>query len=541
MNEPKIKTEIITPDAAEFLISLHEKFDNLRRNLLLRRRTQAQQFAQGQKPRFPAETLSIRQAAWTVAKAPADLQDRRVEITGPAEPKMMINALNSKAKVFMADIEDSLSPMWSNVLLAQDSLKKAVRHTLTYESEDGKKYSLNEKTATLLVRPRGLHLEERNFQIRGEPISASLFDFGLYFFHNAHELLKRNTGPYFYLPKLENHEEAAWWNDVFNFTQDRLKIPRGTIRATVLIETITAAFEMDEILYVLKDHASGLNAGRWDYIFSIIKKFNFNSDLIFPDRAQVTMAIPMMESYCQLLVQTCHRRDAHAIGGMAAFIPNRKDPELNSKAMMKVAQDKFREACLGFDGTWVAHPDLIPIAEEELNRALAKGPHQKSMIPPGKVTDSDLLRMPSAEGKITEEGVRTNINVSLLYFDRWLSGVGAAALHNLMEDAATAEISRSQLWQWLHHAVTLSDGRVFTPELYQEILIDEVKKLIPENLPHLDRATNFLNSLILTEQFPEFFTTIAYEILNQIENKGEYNDFKSGASSATARIQLDHR
>lgn len=536
MNEQITKAEIIPADAAEFLISLHEKFDNLRRNLLLRRRTQSLQFAQGIRPRFPKETTSIRSSQWSVAPAPKDLEDRRVEITGPAEPKMMINALNSGAKIFMADLEDSLSPTWKNILLAQDALKKAVRRTLAYENEEGKKYSLNDKIATLIVRPRGLHLEEKNFQIRGQAISASLFDFGLYLFHNAHELISRDSGPYFYLAKLESYEEAAWWNDVFNFAQDRLHIPRGTIRATVLIETITAAYEMDEILYVLKDHASGLNAGRWDYIFSIIKKFNFSDNLIFPDRAEITMSIPMMEAYCELLVQTCHRRNAHAIGGMAAFIPNRKDPEATERALQKVAQDKFREACLGFDGTWVAHPDLIPVAEKEMSRALGQGSHQKQQNPPTKIKEDDLLRFSFKDLKITEEGVRTNINVSLLYLDRWLSGTGAAALHNLMEDVATAEISRSQLWQWLYHGVKLADGRYFTAELYHDILTDEVRKLIPENLPYLDRAVSLLNSLVLTNQFPEFLTLSAYEILNHLESKGEENDLKSGASITTARI-----
>lgn len=522
----KQDADILNPEAAEFLIALHEKFDNLRRHLILKRRTQTLHLAQGHKLDFLSLTKSIREAEWSVAEVPADLLDRRVEITGPAEPKMMINALNSEAKVFMADLEDSLSPSWHNVLLAQESLRRAVRKTLSYQNENGKEYALNDRLATLVVRPRGLHLEEKNFQIRGHAISASLFDFGLYFFHNAHELIRQGSGPYFYLPKLENHEEASWWNDVFNFAQDRLKIARGTIRATVLIETITAAFEMEEILYVLKEHAAGLNAGRWDYIFSIIKKFHTKNDFITPDRALITMETSFMKAYCRLLVQTCHRRGAHAIGGMAAFIPNKQDPELTEKALAKVAQDKEREARLGFDGTWVAHPALIPTAAKEFAKVLHLRPHQKDVIPLLAVQADELVSLPSWQGHITEQGIRTNINVSLLYIDRWLSGVGAAALHNLMEDAATAEISRSQLWQWLHHVVHLTDGRSFTPELYHEILQEEVHQLIPLNLPYLERSISLLNSLVLSNQFQEFLTTSAYEILNQIENKGEEDDFK---------------
>ncbi|QDK36176.1 malate synthase A [Bdellovibrio sp. NC01] len=531
----KLKQEIVTPEAAEFLISLHAKFDNLRRHFLIKRRTLAGEFAQGRLPKFLGETRSIREGDWKVADAPADLRDRRVEITGPAEPKMLINALNSGAKVFMADIEDSLSPSWENVLLAQDTLRKAVRRTLVHEGDNGKIYSLNEELATLVVRPRGLHLEEKNFLIRGQAISASLFDFGLYFFHNAKELIRRGSGPYFYLPKLENHEEAGWWNDVFNFTQDRLKIPRGTIRATVLIETITAAFEMEEILYVLKDHASGLNAGRWDYIFSLIKKFHTQKRFLLPDRALVTMNTSFMNAYSRLLVQSCHKRNAHAIGGMAAFIPNKFDPELNAAALEKVAKDKHREARMGFDGSWVAHPGLIHTAKEQFDRVFGEEQNQKSVIPLIAVTEDELLDVAPALGLITEEGVRLNINVSLLYLDRWLDGVGAAALHNLMEDAATAEISRSQLWQWLHHSVPLADGRIFSPELYHEILRDEVQKLIPQRLPYLDKAISLLNSLVLSNHFQEFLTLSAYEILNQID-KGDNDDLEFRAAIAPAGL-----
>lgn len=536
MNESELRQEILSPEAAEFLISLHEKFDNLRRHFLIKRRTQALQFAQGARLAFPKETASIRESDWQVAEAPVDLRDRRVEITGPAEPKMMINALNSGASVFMADLEDSLSPTWRNILGGQKALKEAVRRTLKFTAENGKSYALTENTATLVVRPRGLHLEEKHFLIRGHAISASLFDFGLYLFHNAHELIRRGSGPYFYLPKLENHEEAGWWNDVFNFAQDRLGIPRGTIRATVLIETITAAFEMEEILYVLKEHASGLNAGRWDYIFSLIKKFHTQDEFITPDRALITMDTAFMDAYCRLLVQTCHRRGAHAIGGMAAFIPNRQDQELTQKAFKKVSEDKKREARIGFDGTWVAHPDLIPVAEEEFTRILGANPDQKHAIPIIAVRSEELINLPSAMGRITEQGVRTNINISLLYIDRWLDGTGAAALHNMMEDAATAEISRGQLWQWLHHVVHLADNRPFTPELYHDLLRDEVNKLIPLNLPHLDKAVSLLNSLVLSNHFQEFLTTVAYDILTHLETKGERNDLEHGAAITPAGL-----
>lgn len=518
MNNQQLSHDIITPEAAEFLISLHEKFDNLRRNLLIKRRTRSLQFDQGQRPQFLESTRSIRESDWTVAEAPQDLRDRRVEITGPAESKMMINAMNSGAQVFMADLEDALSPTWHNVLLAQNSLKQAVRKTLRHYTDAQKSYFLNEKTATLVVRPRGLHMEEKNFQIRGAPISAALFDFGLHLFHNAHELIRQGSGPYFYLPKIESHDEAAWWNEVFLFSQDRLSIPRGTIRATVLIETITAAFEMDEILFVLKDHASGLNAGRWDYIFSLIKKFHTQKDFITPDRSLITMNAPFLENYCQLLVQTCHRRNAHAIGGMAAFIPNRKDPLATLGALQKVAEDKRREALMGFDGTWVAHPDLVSIAEKEFRNILK---NSTDILAP-----QDLLRLPTAEGHITEKGVRTNINVCLLYLDRWFAGNGAVALNNMMEDLATAEISRSQLWQWLHHVVRLADGRAFTPELFHELLGEEVHKLNHLDLPYLDKAVSLLSSLTISNQFQEFITTRACEILNTIDFKGADNDLE---------------
>ncbi|MFS4459874.1 malate synthase A [Bdellovibrio sp. HCB2-146] len=536
MSEEILRAEILTPDAAEFLIALHENFDNLRRHLLIKRRSRAAEFAYGSLPHFNADTESVRNSEWTVAPLPRDLLDRRVEITGPAEPKMIINALNSGAKVFMADFEDSLSPTWQNILTGQSALKKAVRRELTYTNEEGRVYRLNEKLATLVVRPRGLHLEEKHFQIRGQAISASLFDFGLYLFHNAHELLRRNTAPYFYLPKLENQEEALWWDDVFRFAQKRLALSVGTIRATVLIETIAAAFEMDEILYSLKDHVVGLNAGRWDYIFSLIKKFHTRPDFILPDRQSVTMNESMMGAYCRLLVQTCHKRGAHAIGGMSAFIPNRRDPELTKNAIAKVAADKKREASLGFDGTWVAHPDLIAVAEFEFDKALGSEPHQKNYKTSYHVREEELLRVPPYHGRITEEGIRSNIEVSLLYLDNWFSGMGAVGIHNLMEDVATAEISRSQLWQCLHHRVILADGRSFVPDLYHKILNEVVHKIIPMQLLHLDKAMTLLNNLVLASHFEEFLTLSAYPILISMESKGEEYVTQRRDAVATARL-----
>jgi malate synthase len=542
MLEDKLRAEIVSPEAAEFLIALHEKFDNLRRHLLIRRKMRATDFARGTLPDFLPATKSIRDSQWTVAEAPWDLQDRRVEITGPAEPKMTINALNSRAQVFMADFEDSLSPTWKNILVGQVSLKKAVRRELSFSGEDGKQYFLAEQLATLVVRPRGLHLEEKHFQIRGHAISASLFDFGLYIFHNAHELLSRNSGVYVYLAKLESHEEASWWDDVIRYAQTRLKIPVGSVRATVLIETITAAFEMDEILYALKDHAVGLNAGRWDYIFSLIKKFHTRPDFILPDRNLVGMTEPLLDAYCRLLVQTCHKRQAHAIGGMAAFIPNRRDAELTASAIEKVSADKKREAQLGFDGTWVAHPDLIATADLQFSGILGREKNQKHIQPTHDIRAEDLLRVPSHHGRVSEAGVRSNIEISLLYLDRWFSGIGAAGIHNLMEDVATAEISRGQLWQWRHHRVMLADGRNLVPELYEKILAEEVYKLIPLELENLEKAFALLNSLVLPSHFEEFLTLSAYDILINPEiekseiKKGEHHDFERRDAVETARL-----
>ncbi len=504
--------ELLSPDAREFLVSLHNTFSKSHLELLAHRKNRAKTLFQNPSLDFLPETVSIREQTWSVAKCPEDLLDRRVEITGPAEPKMMINALNSGAKVFMADLEDSLSPSWENILGGHESLSKAVRRELTFEA-NSKKYTLNEKIATLLVRPRGLHLFERNFTHSGQSISGSLFDFGLYFFHNAQETLQRGTGPYFYLPKMESDLEARWWNDVFLLSQKYLGIPTGSIRATVLIETILAAFEMDEILYELRTHASGLNAGRWDYIFSFIKKLGFDSKYILPDRAQVTMATPFMSAYAELLVQTCHKRGAHAIGGMSAFVPSRKDAEVNRLAFEKVGQDKDREARLGFDGSWVAHPDLVPVAQKEFDKYLLEKSNQKEKIPKRKFSASDLLDTRISGSTITEGGVRNNIAVAIQYIEKWLEGVGAVALYNLMEDAATAEISRSQLWQWVHHGVHLDDGRKFSKDLYLLISEQEFQKLGGNSNKKRAAAFELLQSLVLQTEFKEFLTLPAYDMI----------------------------
>lgn len=514
MRHQQIRDELITPKAAHFLISLHERFENVRQNLLIQRRQKRLAHIDGEPLQFLDRTRAIRESDWKIAAIPADLQKREVEITGPAEAKMIINALNSEADVFMADFEDALSPTWENILHGQRALKQAVRRNLRYTNEDGKEYTLNSKTkTTLVVRPRGLHLEEPNFLIRGKSISASLFDFGLYFYHNVLELQTRNSGVYLYLPKLESHDEALWWKEVFSFAQGYLDVPCKSIRATVLIETLTAAFEMDEILYALKDSITALNAGRWDYIFSIIKNFSHDRSFTLPERDQVTMTAPFMEAYCRLLVQTCHRRGAQAIGGMAAFIPNRADPEGTAKALQKVAADKAREAKLGFDGTWVAHPNLIPVAKAEMQKRIPESPTE--------IRPADLLAFSKLHGYVSESGIRTNINVSLIYLDKWLSGQGAAGIHSLMEDLATAEISRSQLWLWLHQKAVLRDGSIFTTELYHQLFYEEFTLLKEDSLPHLEKAAVLLNSVVLARELPEFLSLDAYEILNKIETQGE--------------------
>jgi malate synthase len=506
--------EVLTPEALSFLRNIHREFHRSRDALLEARIERQARIDQGVFPTFLEQTRSIREKNWTVAKAPADLDDRRVEITGPAEPKMMINALNSGAKVFMADLEDALSPTWTNVIQGHECLKSAARRNLSFRSPEGKFYELAPKTATLVVRPRGWHLDEKHVLIDGEVVSASIFDFSLFFFHNSKELLRRGSGPYFYLPKMESHLEARLWNDIFNFAQDLMRIPRGTIRATVLIETILAAFEMDEILYELRDHASGLNAGRWDYIFSAIKKFRNHRQCVFPDRSQVTMAVPFMKAYTDLLVKTCHQREAHALGGMAAFIPSRKDTQVNELAMAKVREDKERESRNGFDGTWVAHPDLVPLAKSIFSDVLGEAPHQKHRKREEVVADAaKLLNFAETGGKATETGFRANVEVALRYIERWISGQGAVAIHNLMEDAATAEICRAQLWQWIRHEVKLDDGRAATRELYTKIRDEEFSKLQEEGAGRFAEAAEILDRLVLSAKFPEFLTLEAYSYL----------------------------
>ncbi len=507
--------DILSPEALGFVADLTRRFSATRFALLQRRAERQAELEHGVRLDFLPETEPIRAGDWTVGPVPADLQMRRVEITGPAERKMMINALNSGADVFMADFEDALSPTWHNVVQGQINLKDAVRRTIEFESADGRVYRLNERTATLLVRPRGWHLVEKHVLVDGQPVPASLFDFGLYFFHNAHELVRRGTGLYFYLPKLESHREARLWNEVFDYAEDCLDLRRGTIKATVLIETILAALEMDEILYELREHAAGLNAGRWDYIFSIIKKFRHRRDFVFPDRAQVTMAVPFMRAYTQLLVKTCHRRGAHAIGGMAAFIPSRRDPQVNEVALARVREDKEREAGDGFDGTWVAHPDLVPTAMQVFERVLAGRPHQKEVLREDvQVTAADLLDFRVPGGRITEAGFRNNVSVALQYLNSWLQGNGAAAIYNLMEDTATAEIARAQLWQWLYHDGRLDDGRPTDRALYERVRDEELSALTGEGAGRYRDASDILDALVLSPEFVEFLTFPAYEYLD---------------------------
>ena len=467
----EVETEILTPEANSFLTKLAREFEPRRQELLKRRHLRQQQIDAGQMPDFLPETAHIRAAEWKVAPIPHDLLDRRVEITGPVDRKMIINALNSGANVFMADFEDSNSPTWQNNLEGQFNLRDAVEGTIGYVSPEGKRYELNPRVATLMVRPRGWHLVERHFLVDGEPISGSLFDFGLFFFHNAKNLIRKGTGPYFYLPKMESHLEARLWNDVFCFAQDELGISRGTIRATVLIETILAAFEMDEILYELREHSAGLNCGRWDYIFSFIKKFRNRPDFVLPDRSIVTMDKHFLKSYVDLLIQTCHRRGIHAMGGMAAQIPIKNDPAANEKALDKVRQDKLREVRAGHDGTWVAHPGLVPVAKEVFD-AHMKEPNQIARRRDDvHVTAEDLLAV--TEGQITEEGLRWNIDVGLQYLESWLRGSGCVPIYNLMEDAATAEICRAQVWQWVRHSARLSDGRPVTQEMVRRMIAEQ--------------------------------------------------------------------
>jgi malate synthase len=512
---------ILTPDALEFVAGLHRSFEPVRKALLERRVERQAEIDAGSPLGLLADTAAIRaDPRWRVAEPPPDLLDRRVEITGPAEPKMIINALNSGARAFMADFEDSLSPTWDNVIGGQAALADAVRGTLAFTSPEGKAYRVGQRPATLLVRPRGWHLAERHLKVDGQPVAASLFDFGLYAFHNARERLRRGSGLYLYLPKLQAHGEARLWNDVFVQAQAVLGIPRGTVRATVLIETIHAAFEMEEILYELREHSSGLNAGRWDYLFSCIKTFRGPEAPVLPDRAQVTMSVPFMRAYTERLVLTCHRRGAHAMGGMAAFIPSRRDEAVNATAMAKVRDDKERESRDGFDGTWVAHPDLVPLATEVFDGVLGSAPNQLDRRVDEAALGGEVPGDPAAlldlrvdGGSVTEAGARLNVSVALQYLDSWLGGNGAAAINNLMEDAATAEISRSQLWQWRVTATPLDDGRPLTADRYRAIRGEELGALGGGGTSRLGEAAELLDGLVLDDSFVEFLTLPAYDRL----------------------------
>jgi len=511
---PEGAEKVLSRDALGFLENLCRQFNPRREELLAARAERQKAFDRGEMPDFLPSTQAVRGGDWKVAPTPKDLQKRHVEITGPVERKMMINALNSGADVFMADFEDSLSPSWRNVTVGQQNCIDAVRRTITLE-QGGKSYKLKEKTAVLLVRPRGWHLPEKHLTLDGKPISASLCDFALYFFHNARELMQRGTGPYFYLPKLESHLEARLWNDVFVAAQEALKVPKGTIRATMLIETLPAAFEMEEMLYEMRDHASGLNAGRWDYMFSFIKVFRNRKDKVLPDRAQVTMTVPFMRAYTELLVKSCHTHGAHAMGGMAPFIPSRKNPEINEKALAKVREDKLREVNDGFDGTWVAHPDLVPTAKEVFDEKLGDKANQKDRLRTEvKTTAAQLVDPTVPGGKITEAGFRLNVDVALQYINSWLMENGAAAIYNLMEDAATAEISRAQLWQWIRHGAALDDGRPATRALYQQTRDEQMARLTASDPARYKEAAEILDSMVLTDGFPEFLTLPAYAHLD---------------------------
>lgn len=504
-----MESEVLTPNARAFLIKLARRFESRRKELLARRHERQQQIDAGVFPDFLPETAEIRAAEWKVAPIPADLMDRRVEITGPVERKMIINALNSGAKVFMADFEDSNSPTWANNLEGQANLCDAVAGTISYTSPEGKLYRPNALVATLMVRPRGWHLIEKHFEIDGQPISASLFDFGLYFFHNAKQLVAKGSGPYFYLPKMESHLEARLWNDVFVFAQGELGIPHGTIRATVLIETILAAFEMDEILYELREHSAGLNCGRWDYIFSFIKKFRNHAQFLLPDRSLITMEKHFLNSYVELLIRTCHRRGIHAMGGMAAQIPIKNDEAANERALDKVRQDKLREVKAGHDGTWVAHPGLVPIAREIFDQHMKEDNQIDRRLYAVKITASDLLAVP--KGKITEQGLHWNIDVGLRYLEAWLNGNGCVPIYNLMEDAATAEICRTQIWQWLHCGATLDDGWPITSGLVHTAIAEQAKHLSGKRV---GEAARIFEQMTVHRDFAEFLTTVAYDYID---------------------------
>lgn len=512
--------EVLTTEALEFLIALQRKFNGRRLELLQKRAERQVEIDAGKNPTFLAETAHIRNDPnWRVGTIPADLQRRHIEITGPTDKKMLINALNCGAEMFMADFEDANAPTWSNMIQGQLNLTDAIERTIELKTAE-KEYALNDKVATLMVRPRGWHLEEKHVRVDGEAMSGSLFDFGLYFFRNAKRLLDKGSGPYFYLPKLESHLEARLWNEVFVFAQTYVGLPQGTIKVTVLIETILGAFEMEEILYELREHIAGLNAGRWDYIFSCIKKFR-TRDTLFPDRVQVTMTVPFMRAYTELLVRTCHKRGAHAMGGMAAFIPSRKDAAVNETALARVREDKLRESKDGFDGTWIAHPDLVPVVREVFDAALGEKPHQKErMREDVVVAPEQLIDFTVPNGNITEVGLRNNISVGIQYTEAWLRGNGAVAINNLMEDAATAEISRSQVWQWLHHGGVLSDGRAIDHDLYRVVFDEEVEKIKLQwgsafvAKSKLAEGALLFDRLVTAPQLSDFLTLPAYQYLD---------------------------
>ncbi len=510
--------EILTPEAQAFLVELHRKFNGRRLELLAARKVRQAAIDSGELPDFLPETREIRESDWTVAPIPADLRDRRTEITGPTDRKMVINALNCGAKMFMADFEDANSPTGTNLIDGQQNMKDAIRREISFTGPEGKQYKLNETTAVLLIRPRGWHLVEKHFQVDGEVISGGLFDFGLYFFHNAKELLARGSGPYFYLPKLESHLEARLWNDVFVFAQDYCGVPQGSIRATVLIETILGAFEMHEILWELRDHSAGLNCGRWDYIFSFIKKLRNRPDFMLPNRAQVTMTVHFLASYVDLLIQTCHKRGIHAMGGMAAQIPIKNDPAANDAALEKVRLDKLREVRAGHDGTWVAHPGLVAVAKQVFDEYMPQPNQIDRKREDVHVTAADLLAVPA--GTITEDGLRLNVDVGIQYLEAWLRGNGAVPIYNLMEDAATAEISRAQVWQWARHGARLDDGRTVTAELVKSVIADELSKM--ESRVGLEKyaksqfplAADLFGKMMLSGDFNEFLTLPAYEFID---------------------------
>ena len=512
--------EVLTTDALAFLEELQRRFGPTREELLRARAERRQRLAQGGALDFLEETRDVRESDWQVAPAPSDLQQRWVEITGPTERKMAINALNSGADGFMADLEDANSPTWQNMVDGQINLRDAIDGTITYTGSDDRDYELGPQPATLHVRPRGWHLPERHLLVDDEPVAGALFDFGLYFFHCAPRLVSKGSGPYFYLPKMESHREARLWNEVFCWSQDALGIPRGTVKATVLIETLPAAFEMDEILYELREHSAGLNAGRWDYIFSAIKCFPDRPEYVLPDRAAVTMTVPFMRAYAELLAATCHRRGAHAMGGMAALIPSRRDEEANEKALAGVRADKEREVKQGYDGTWVAHPDLVPVARKVFEKGLGGRPNQLERRPEVEASAADLLDLASTPGEITEHGLRTDVSVGFQYVSFWLGGRGAVAINSLMEDAATAELSRAQIWQWVRHGATLEDGRTVTVDLVREVLDQEtaqIREQVGEDTWNAGRpreTREIFERVALSEELIEFLTLIAYEYLD---------------------------